>query len=832
MQQQYHSRIQARSTLGGIDMAGLFQDIRYALRQLVKSPAFTLAAVAMLALGICANGTVFSWINSTMLHPIPGASKTGELVSLMRGERNESPSPPFSYPDYRDLRDNNHSFAGILAWHHDWMSLTGGSDTPMRIYGANVSANYFDLLGIKPLKGRFFLPAEESPQGGPRYVVIGYALWQTHYGADPAIVGKPIEINQVSGTIIGVAPEGFIGAMPGLRTDIFLPLAVNLGPGSTEWQMQHRENSWLNVTGRLRPGVDRDHATQDLELLMRQLVTAYPNEHKSVNTISLDPLWRSPFGANVYMARSLPILLAIAAVVLLLTSANIATLMLVRFVARRREIAIRQSLGANRVQLMRQMILEGLILSLGGGALAILLTSWSSKTLARFIPPNSNPIAINGYLDWNVCIAIMVLAAFASIICGALPAWRSSHVSPAEVLKEEAGSVSSGIHNQFLLSSLVVAQIAMSLILLVTAGLFFRTLRKASEADPGFDRSHVLLASVDLASAAYSSADANAFDRQLLSKLEVLPGVTNVAISDWVPLSFNRGTVDAFPEGYVPKPHESVEVRQASVTAGYFDTMKIPVEQGRAFTALDGRDAPRVVIVDQTMANHFWPGQPPLGKRMTVFGTAYTVVGVARNSAHHRMGESPEPMVYFSFLQRAMPQTIIHVRTKGDPHFAATAVEQAIHEINAKLPVFDVRSLQENMQMANMFAMIETTFAGAFGILALVLAASGIYGVMAYRTQLRTREIGIRVALGASRTNVLNMVLHQGLLLTGTGLSLGLTVSLLFTRVLRGQLYGVSTTDPLTVLSVTALLSLIAIAACYLPALKAMRVDPVAAMRA
>jgi predicted permease len=290
--------------------------------------------------------------------------------------------------------------------------------------------------------------------------------------------------------------------------------------------------------------------------------------------------------------------------------------------------------------------------------------------------------------------------------------------------------------------------------------------------------------------------------------------------------------VDAFPEGYVPKPHESVEVRRVSVTAGYFDTMKIPIAQGRPFTPEDGDKAPRVAIVDQTMANHFWPGQVPLGRHVSIYGNPYTVVGVARNSVHHKMSESPEPMVYLSFLQMAGPQTIIHVRTKGDPQFAAPAVEQAVHELNAMLPVFDVRTLEQSTQVANMFALMETTFAGAFGFLALVLAASGIYGVMAYRTQLRTREIGIRVALGASRANVLNMVLSQGLLLTGLGLSLGLAMSLILTRFLRGQLYGVSATDPLTVVCVTALLSLIAIAACYLPAFKAMRVDPVAAMRA
>lgn len=811
-------------------MFGLILDLRYALRQLRKSLGFTVAAVMMLALGICANGTVFSWINSTMLHPIPGATHTGNLVSIMRGERSDSPSPPFSYLDYRDLRDSNHTFTGILAYHADWVSLTGG-DTPMRVYGANVSSSYFDVLGIKPLMGRFFFPAEESPQGGPLYAVIGYTLWQTRFGADPAILGKSVEINQYPFTVVGVAPKGFIGCMPGIRVDLWTPLSMNVGPGSTDWTMQHRENAWLNVTGRLRPGVDRQRATQDLELLMRQLVAQYPDEHKGVNAISLDPLWRSPFGANGFMASSLPILLAIAGVVLLLTCANIATLMLVRFVSRRREIAIRQSLGANRTQLMRQMVLEGFLLSLAGGAVAVLLTSWSSRSLARFIPANSNPIVINGYLDGNVTAAIMILAVLASLLCGALPAWRSSRVSPAEVLKEEAGSVSSGIHNQALLSGLVVAQVALSLTLLITAGLFLRTLKKTNEADPGFDRSHVLLASLDLGPAGYSFSDAKAFQRQLLSKLEVLPGVSSAALADWVPLSISRGTVHAYPEGYVPKPHESVEFRRASVTSQYFETMKIPLEQGRSFTPQDQEGAPRVVIVDQTTANHFWPGQYPLGKRMQIYGTLFQVVGVARNTKHAWMNEPLEPLIYFSYMQSSGPQTIIHLRTSGDPQLVVPALEQAVHQLNAKLPVFDVFTLEQSSQTASMFAMIETTFAGAFAILALVLAASGIYGVIAYRTELRTHEIGIRVALGASRADVMRLVLHQGLRLAIIGIALGLTMSMILTRFLRGLLYGVSAMDPLTILAVTVLLALIALAACYLPALKAMRINPVTAMR-
>jgi len=783
----------------------------------------------MLAMGICANGTVFSWIESTLLNPVPGAAQTDELVTVLRGAWNNAPSPPLSYPDYRDLRSINHSFSGMLAYHADWAALTGG-DTPQRVYAANTSANYFDVLGVRPYLGRFFRMDEEANLGGAPYLVLGYDLWRTRFGADPAIVGRSVEINERSLTVIGVAPKGFVGCMPGIRDDAWAPLSPIRQEGSN-WQIEGRGRPWLNVMGRLRPGVSRANATQDLELQMRQLVAAYPSDHLDVNTIFLDPLWRSPFGANGYLASSLPILLPIAGVVLLLTCANIATLMLVRFISRRREVAIRQSLGASRIQLMRQMILEGLLLSLAGGAVAVLLTSWTAKSLASFIPPNSSPIAINGSLDARVTVAMIALAVLASVFCGAMPAWRSSGVSTAEVLKEEAGSVSASAQNQYLLSGLVVAQIALSLALLITAGLFVRTLQKTASADLGFDRTHVLLASVDLHSAGYSYADAQAFHRRLLSKLEILPGVTSVALSDWVPLSLSRGSTDALPDGYVPKPHESMEVRNASVTAGYFQTMKIPLLEGRDFSPQDGGDVPMVAIVDQTMARHFWPGQTAIGKRMRVYGIWVTVVGMAKNCNHQRMNEAAEPLMYLSYFQFAGPQAIYQLRTRGDPERTAPAFENAVHEINGKLAVFDVRSLEESTRTGNMFELIQSTFASAFAILALILAAFGIYGVMAYRTQLRTHEIGIRIALGASRTNVLGMVLKQGLRLTLLGVFLGLSVSLLLTRLLGGLLYRVSAMDPLTIFSVIGVLLVIALAATYLPAAKAMRIDPVSAIR-
>jgi predicted permease len=809
-------------------MTGLLKDVRFALRQLRKNPGFTITATLMLAVAICANSTVFSWINGTMLHPIPGARDTSGLVSLQIGARNPSPAPPLSYPDFRDLRDQNHSFDGMLAYNHDWATLTRAGVAPERIYIANVSSNFFDVLGVKPMLGRFFLSEEETRPDAVPFVVLSYSLWKTRYAGDPAIIGKSIEIARHPVTVIGVAPQGFIGAMPGIRQDVW----ATLNPiGLNAWRMTHRSASFLNVLGKLRPGVTRQKAERELDTLMQRMVAAYPDDHVGDNTITLDPMWRSPFGSNGYMASTLPLLLAIAGVVLLLTCANVATLTLVRFVSRRREIAIRQSLGAGRMQLVRQMIVEGALLSVAAGVAALLLTSWTAKTFALFIPPNSNPLVLNGVLDQNVIIGIAALAILASLLCGALPAWRSSRVPAAEALKDESASISGSSHNRRLLSGLVVGQIALSLALLVTSALFLRTLRNLAHANPGFEQDHVLTASVGLNIAGYSDDDAQLLRRKILDRMAALHGVTVVSITDWVPMCFTRKTVDAYPEGYVPRPHEALEVRRAEVTPRYFETMSIPLIEGRDFTLADNAQAPRVLIVDQGAASHYWPGQDPLGKRLMLFGRPATVIGVVSNTKHQFLSERPEPMLYRSYFQSADNETIVQVKTRVNPADMAQSVEQAIHEIDSQLPVFDVRSLRDSTQMASIFAVMQSTFAGIFAVIALLLAATGIYGVVAYRTELRTHEIGIRVALGASRADVLRLVLVQGLWLTGVGLALGLVLALGFTRFIAGQLYGIGANDPATVLGVVVLLGTMSLLACYLPARRAMHTDPVTAIR-
>jgi predicted permease len=417
------------------------------------------------------------------------------------------------------------------------------------------------------------------------------------------------------------------------------------------------------------------------------------------------------------------------------------------------------------------------------------------------------------------------------MLCGAFPAWRSSQVPAVEVLKEESASISGGAHRH-LLSGLVVAQIALSLALLVSSGLFLQTLRNLTSAHPGFEQDHVLTASVGLNMAGYSNNEAEVIRHKILDRVTALPGVTTASLTDWLPMSFTRKTVDAYPEGYAPRPHESLELRRAEVTPRYFETMGIQLAGGRDFADSDNQKAPKVMIVDQTTASRYWPGQDPLGKKLTVRGgQLFTVIGVAKNSKHQFLSERPEPMIYMSYFQEANNETIVQVKTKGNPADMAVAVEEAIHEIDRGLPVFDVRTMRETTQVAKIFAVMQSTFAGMFAAIALILAATGIYGVVAYRTQLRTHEIGVRVALGASRADVLRLVLGQGLWLTMSGLALGLGLSFGLTRFITRMLYGVGANDPLTVGGVVALLAAMALLACYLPAHKAMNADPVRAIR-
>ncbi len=809
-------------------MSTWLQDFRYGLRVLLKSPGFSIIAILTLALGIGANSTIFSWINSTVLDPIPGVAHTSQYVALSAGGANDP--NPFSYPDYIDLRDRNQSFSEVIGSALTSMDLTANAK-PERVWGVLCTANYFSGLGVRPVLGRGFLPVEGTKPGGAPVVVISYRLWQTHFGGERSVIGSTIEINKHPYTIVGVTPPVFQGTQTGLRADMWIPVMM-IGQFGQADILQERGDTWLMVTAHLRPGVTREQAQAEMNGLTQQIARQYPDAHKGHNVVTAYPLWRGPFGANYYLDTILFLLLAISGVVLLLACANVANLLLVRSVARRREMAIRLSVGATRWRLVRQLLAESLILACCGGGIAMILTLWTAGTLSDFVPPVAEiPISMNLHADRTVLVATFVISVFTGVIFGILPALRCSSLQPVVVLKEEAGGAGGARSKARLSSILVVAQIAMSLLLLVCAGLFIRSFRQAQKFNTGFNSHNVLLYSYDLAGVGYDKKSGAEFDRQLFTKLQAIPGVQSATLADWVPLGFASSSYRVQAEGYVPQPHESMDVEYADVAPDYLRTMQIPLAEGREFTVNDTAKSQLVAVVNQEFVKRYWPHQDAIGKRLHAGGTWYTVVGVARNSDYDHIGQKPRPFFYLSLFQDYGSGVSIHVRVAGNPLAFVSPVQEAVRSLDADLPLFDLTTLDSRIQLDTMTQRMGGVFVGGFGMLALVLAGIGIYGVLSYTTRQRTHEIGIRMALGAEPRDIFGFVLRQGALLAALGLSIGVVISLALTRALSSQLFGVTPTDPLTFAAVAILLLAIALVACYIPARRAMRTDPMVALR-
>jgi len=813
-------------------MNSIWQDVRYSLRIIAKAPGFAAIAILTLALGIGANTTIFSWINSTLLNPVPGLTNPSEVVSLTVGKQWNNPLG-FPYPDIEAMRDGQKSFTGIAVCMFSTVSLTG-KGKPDRVWGMVASANYFDVLGVRPLLGRGFLPAEDEKPGGAPVAVISYRLWQTRFGANSEVVGKIIELNQHLYTIVGVTPAEFQGSQTGVRTDIYLPLMMEaqVMPGGD--LLHDHDNFWLLAFGRLKPGIQASQAQEEMTLRMKQQAKSYPEQHKGKDSVSVYPLWRNPFGLNQFFSILLPALMMIAGLVLLLACTNVANLMLVRSVGRRREIAIRMSLGASRWRLVRQLLVESLMLALAGGLVALLITFWTSGTMMKFLPVTPDiPLSLTIAADRTVLIATLVISMITGVIFGILPALRSSKEAPFAVLKEDSGSASGGLRKVRLASGLVVAQISLSLLLLVCAGLFIRSVMRAQEINPGFNPHNILIASYDLFSAGYSKETGIEFDRQLLAKLQAMPGVESAALSERVPLAFYRSSTSVKPEGYVSRANENMETQFDVVTPNYFRTMQFPIVKGRDFTAEDTRSSQRVAIVSEAFVNHFWPHQEALGKQFDsdLTNERFTVVGVSRDIKVSGLTEEPMPFVYLPVYQVYRAGMIINVRALGDPLAFSKSVEKTVHDLNADLVVYDVTTVEEREHFSSFGQRIAGTFVGAFGLLALVLAGVGIYGVTAYTTRQRTREIGIRMALGASKQDVLRLVLSHGVRLMLIGVGVGLALSFAVTRFLASLLLGITSTDAITFSFVAILLCTVALFACFLPARRAMRVDPMVALR-
>lgn len=810
-------------------MTTVWQDVRYGFRVLFKAPGFTFIAILTLALGIGANSTIFSWINATLLNPIPGMSHATEVVAIVNGGPGQARS--LSYPDFKDLRNGNHSFSDMTAFAMWPMSLTG-QGKPQRIWGTLVTANYFDVLGVRPVLGRGFLPSEDSATNGAPVAVISYRLWQDRFGGDPSIVGTSVHIDTHPFTIVGVAPPVFQGSYTGLRTELWVPvvMAPELTPAS-ENRLDDRGSGWMQTLGRLRPGVGRLQAQAEMNALAQQIARQFPDSHKGRTQMTLYPLWRAPNGGNAFFSVLLPILMALAGVVLLLACANIANLLLTRSVSRQKEIAVRLSLGASRARLVRQLLVENLILALIGGALAVAVTVWTARSFMDLAPVSDLPVWISVRVDRTVLLATVLISILTCGLFGILPALRASALNPVSILKDESGGLVGSRNKAWVSSALAVAQISLSLFLLVSAGLFIRSFRAEQRFDPGFNPRNVLLESYDLFPGGYTEPAGIAFDQQVLEKIQSLPGVRAVSIASWTPLGFSGNSDGFLPEGYVAGPHEAVEAGVNIVSPGYFSVTEIPLLRGRDFSPADSAKSQKVVIINQALADRYWHDQDALGKRMKIEGGWATVIGIARTSQYYDLNEKPEPFVYLPLYQFYSPTAILHVRTAGDPLASASAVTGSVHQLDADLPVFDIATLEARTKTASFVQRMAGTFVGAFGVLAFVLAVVGIYGVIAYRTRQRTHEIGLRMALGALPRDVLRLVLRQGMRITLIGLAIGVVASLALARFMSSLLFGVSSSDPMTFISVVAVLAFVALLASYIPARRAMRLDPMVALR-
>jgi predicted permease len=820
-----HSAIPNPQSKGEM-MGHLLQDLRYGARMLLKRPSFTVVALLTLAFGIGANTAIFTVVNAALLRPLP-FREPDRLVHLWESTpQNQFGEREASYPDYLDWKAGTQAFEGLAGYSRRSFALTG-RETPDRFEGAAVTDGFFQVLGVAPVLGRSFQPGEDKA-GGARLVILSYGLWQRRFGGDPNILGQSLVLDANNYTVVGVLPQSFQFAPAG-AAELWVPLNPSQG------QMSRRFQHWLNIVGRLKPGVTMSQARAEMAVVAASIAQQYPDSHTGTG-IRLVALHEQITGK---VRPILLILLGAVGFVLLIACANVANLMLARASARQKEIAIRTAMGASRWRLIRQLLTESVLLALLGGGIGLLLAQWGVDLLIAAIPQSqlsSMPYLQGLGLDARVLLFALAVSLLTGIVFGLAPAFQSSKLNLLESLKE--GGRTSGIHlRQGLRNSLVVAEIAIALVLLVGAGLMMKSLFRLLAVDPGFKPDHLLTMHVSLPAVKYPE-DGNvlAFHQQLLERIENLPGVTGVGSVSVLPLlggDTTRLVVEGRP---VPPPGEELEANYRDVSNSYFRTMGVPLIRGREFTDLDKQGAPEVVIINQTMANRLFPGQDPIGQRLAFANNqvkGLEIVGVVGDEKVTRLDSATTPVIYVSFLQDPTRTLNLVVRTTFDPEAVSVAARGAIQSLDADLAVFGVSTMERliNNSPSTFLRRYPAFLIGVFAGVALLLAMVGIYGVISYTVTQRTHEIGVRMALGAQRSDIFKMILGQGLMLTLAGVGCGLLAALVLTRFLSSMLFGVTATDPLTYAAVSLPLVLIAMLASYIPARRATKVDPMVALR-
>ena len=817
-------------------MDTLLLDLKYSLRSLRRSPGFTLATIAILGLGIGANATIFSLVNAVLLRPPAGVENPGQLVAVYTSDFSGPRFGGSSYPDFLDFRDQTTAFSGVLAYNFNQVSFSDGTHSERGV-GLTTTGNYFSLLGVRPALGRTFLTTEDTPGSAP-VAVISHGLWQRSFGGDSGVVGRAIKLSGRPFTIVGVAPRGFEGLMRGFGPDVWVPVGASEGSGS--FDRTRRGNRGLMVVGRLAPEKTLAEARTQLSVIAQHLYQAYPqnwtdvkNQARVVSVIPEDEsrLFPQMRGAVVgFMA----LLVVVVGLVLLIACANVANLLLAKAAARRKEMAVRLLLGAGNGRLVRQLLTESVVLGLGAGAAGLAVAGWVGGLINAFRPPVPVPISLSVALDTRVVVFTVAVSLVTAIAFGLAPALALARPQLAGALKNDLGAAPGRKHHR-LRDALVVVQMAVSLVLLVGGGLLIRALRSGQSIDPGMDAERVGMMSLDLNLQGYGDGPGRAFYQQLLEKVRALPGVEGVALGSQVPLNPFGGERQGIAiQGHARQEGEDLEFHESYVTPDYFRTLGVAVVRGRPFAKTDAPGAPGVAMVNETFARRYWSGADPLGKRISLNGDQgpwLEIVGVARDGKYGTLGEDPTPYFLVPLAQHYRGGVTLFVRTQNDPAQMLGPVRETIRMIDRDLPVVDVRTLTQHLSASLLPQRIAATLLGCFGVLALLLATLGVYSVIAYSVSQRTREIGIRVALGADRREVVKLVVRQGMTLVNIGGCIGLISAGGVSHLIRNLLYGVSALDPITFIGVSLLLGGIALLACYLPARRAARVDPIVALR-
>jgi len=821
----------AETTNRGERLGGLWGDLRIGARLLRRTPAFTTIAALTLALGIGANTTIFTVVNALLIRPMPGISRPDQLVLIGRTQGGQG-FDTFSYLDYLDYRDHATRLSGIGAYYGAPAHLsTGGASD--RVRAGVVSANYFRVLGVTAAAGRTFLAEDDGAPNAHPVVVLSYGLWRRRFGGDSSVVGRRVTINAHAYTVIGVAAEGFTGLERNTSYDLFVPLAMTgaLRPGF-ERALGARDAVWLDLFGRLAQGTTDVAAESELQGIASQLARAYPESNAERGVAVVGGIGFDPSSRRAVQSFA-GILLGVVAVVLLIACANVANLLLARGAARRQEFAVRASLGASRARLVRQLLAEGVLLSLIGGVLGFALGVGTARLIVR-LPLFANSLTIiDPAPDGRVLFFTAVVAIASALIFGVPSAFRASRTELVTSLK--TGTPGGGIRRSLFRNGLLVSQLALSIVLLVAAGLFLRTLGALYATPPGFDTGHVLIATVDVALQGYDEPRGRRFYDELEQRAASLPDVTNAGLAYMLPLGGGGWDTRIYPAEIAPaKEDPGLKTDINAVSASYFSTVHVPIVRGRGFANTDRPGTPSVAVVNEVIARQLWPDQDPIGKRFRLGreGEVLTVIGVAQTAKYRSLVESSRPFFYRPFAQVYQTPMTLHLSTTGDPRVLISAVRQLVQSLDKDLPVYRIQTLGDRLAGSVSMQRTAAILVASYGLLALLLAAIGLYGSMTYVVARRTREIGIRMALGARTALVMRQVLREALVLALLGAALGIIVAIPSARLLRSQLFGVEPGDPMTFAAVTISLVAVAVVAAFSPAWRATRVDPVVALRA